>query len=111
MSWNPKGSCVEICSCELIRACDLPFDHGATYDFFRVTLVGIYYDEPDRAELRNSETCVTRAAGSKAATLAACSSPPRSAGTSCASCPMNEEGITQWPRKTASRQPTDKVTP
>jgi hypothetical protein len=37
--WNLKGSYVETCSCELMCPCNLSFDHGATYDFCRVTLV------------------------------------------------------------------------
>lgn len=39
MSWNLKGSYTETCSCELMCACNLSFDLGATYDFCRVTLV------------------------------------------------------------------------
>src|SRR5438093_6578642 len=39
MSWNLRGSYVETCSCELMCPCNLSFDHGATYDFCRVTLV------------------------------------------------------------------------
>ena len=39
MSWNLKGSYFETCSCELMCPCNLSFDHGATYDFCRVTLV------------------------------------------------------------------------
>ena len=39
MSWSLKGSCVETCSCELMCPCNLSFDHGATYDYCRVTLV------------------------------------------------------------------------
>jgi hypothetical protein len=39
MAWSLKGSYVETCSCELMCACNLSFDHGATYDFCRVTLV------------------------------------------------------------------------
>jgi hypothetical protein len=38
MAWNLKGSYVETCSCELMCPCNLTFDHGATYDFCRVTL-------------------------------------------------------------------------
>jgi hypothetical protein len=38
MAWNLKGSYVETCSCELMCPCNLSFDHGATYDFCRVTL-------------------------------------------------------------------------
>ncbi|MFC4784292.1 DUF1326 domain-containing protein [Nocardioides sp. MAHUQ-72] len=39
MAWNLTGSYVETCSCELMCPCNLTFDHGATYDFCRVTLV------------------------------------------------------------------------
>jgi hypothetical protein len=39
MSWNLRGSYVETCSCELMCPCNLSFDHGATYDFCRVSLV------------------------------------------------------------------------
>jgi hypothetical protein len=39
MAWNLRGSYVETCSCELMCPCNLSLDHGATYDFCRVTLV------------------------------------------------------------------------
>jgi len=39
MSWSLRGNYVETCSCELMCPCNLSFDHGATYDFCRVTLV------------------------------------------------------------------------
>ena len=39
MSWKLKGSYVETCSCDLICPCNASFDHGAVYDFCRVTLV------------------------------------------------------------------------
>jgi hypothetical protein len=39
VSWHLNGSYVETCSCELMCPCNLSFDHGATYDFCRVTLV------------------------------------------------------------------------
>ena len=39
MSWNLKGSYVETCSCELMCPCNTSLDHGATYDYCRVTLV------------------------------------------------------------------------
>jgi hypothetical protein len=39
MAWNLTGSYVETCSCELMCPCNLSFDHGATYDFCRVSLV------------------------------------------------------------------------
>ena len=38
MAWNLTGSYSETCSCELMCPCNLSFDHGATYDFCRVTL-------------------------------------------------------------------------
>jgi len=44
MSWNLKGSYVETCSCELMCPCNLSLDHGATYDFCRVTLVFNIHD-------------------------------------------------------------------
>jgi len=39
MSWNLKGRYVETCSCDLICPCNASFDHGAVYDYCRVTLV------------------------------------------------------------------------
>jgi hypothetical protein len=39
MGWNLKGNYFETCSCELMCPCNLSFDHGATYDYCRVTLV------------------------------------------------------------------------
>lgn len=39
MSWNLEGTYFETCSCELMCPCNLSFDHGATYDYCRVTLV------------------------------------------------------------------------
>lgn len=41
MAWNLKGSYVETCSCDLMCPCNMSMDHGATYDFCRVTLVFI----------------------------------------------------------------------
>ncbi|MFL6099012.1 MAG: DUF1326 domain-containing protein [Actinomycetales bacterium] len=38
MAWNLTGSYVETCSCELMCPCNMSMDHGATYDFCRVTL-------------------------------------------------------------------------
>lgn len=38
MSWKLSGSYAETCSCELMCPCNLSFDHGATYDYCRVTL-------------------------------------------------------------------------
>jgi hypothetical protein len=39
MAWSLKGNYVETCSCELMCPCNLSLDHGATYDYCRVTLV------------------------------------------------------------------------
>lgn len=39
MAWSLRGSYFETCSCELMCPCNLSFDHGATYDFCRATLV------------------------------------------------------------------------
>jgi hypothetical protein len=39
VTWNLKGSYFETCSCDLMCPCNLSFDHGATYDYCRVTLV------------------------------------------------------------------------
>jgi hypothetical protein len=39
MSWSLTGSYVETCSCELMCPCNTSLDHGATYDFCRVSLV------------------------------------------------------------------------
>ena len=39
MAWNVEGTYIETCSCELMCPCNLSFDHGATYDYCRVTLV------------------------------------------------------------------------
>ncbi len=39
MSWSLTGSYVETCSCDLMCPCNMSFDHGATYDYCRVTLV------------------------------------------------------------------------
>jgi hypothetical protein len=39
MAWNVKGSYFETCSCDLFCPCNISFDHGATYDYCRVTLV------------------------------------------------------------------------
>ena len=39
MSWSLKGSYFETCSCDLMCPCNMTFDHGATYDYCRATLV------------------------------------------------------------------------
>jgi hypothetical protein len=38
MAWNVEGTFFETCSCDLMCPCNMSFDHGATYDFCRVTL-------------------------------------------------------------------------
>ena len=61
MSWTLKGSYVETCSCELMCPCNLSLDHGATYDFCRVTLV---------FNIREGAVDGTDIAGCKAALIA-----------------------------------------
>ena len=39
MSWSLKGSYFETCSCDLMCPCNMSMDHGATYDYCRVTLI------------------------------------------------------------------------
>jgi hypothetical protein len=39
MSWRIEGTYFETCSCEFMCPCNFSFDHGATYDYCRVTLV------------------------------------------------------------------------
>ena len=39
MAWNLRGSYFETCSCDLVCPCNITFDHGATYDYCRATLV------------------------------------------------------------------------
>ena len=39
MSWSLKGSFFETYSCDLMCPCNMSFDHGATNDYCRVTLV------------------------------------------------------------------------
>src|SRR3954469_10673517 len=38
VSWSLKGSYAETCSCDLMCPCNMSLDHGATYDFCRVSL-------------------------------------------------------------------------
>jgi hypothetical protein len=61
MAWNLKGSYVETCSCDLICPCNASFDHGATYDYCRVTLV---------FNIREGEVEGTDISGLKAAAIA-----------------------------------------
>jgi hypothetical protein len=51
MSWNLSGRYVETCSCELMCPCNLTFDHGATYDYCRATLVF----DVDEGEIEGTE--------------------------------------------------------
>jgi hypothetical protein len=51
MSWKLKGSYVETCSCDLICPCNASFDHGATYDFCRATLVFSVREGRSRARM------------------------------------------------------------
>jgi hypothetical protein len=39
VSWSLSGSFFETCSCDLMCPCNMSFDHGATNDYCRVTLV------------------------------------------------------------------------
>jgi hypothetical protein len=39
MSWKIEGTYFETCSCDLMCPCNMSFDHGATNDYCRVTLV------------------------------------------------------------------------
>jgi hypothetical protein len=61
MAWSLKGSYAETCSCELMCPCNLSFDHGATYDFCRVTLV---------FDIREGDVEGTDIAGTKVALIA-----------------------------------------
>jgi hypothetical protein len=61
MSWNVKGSFAETCSCELMCPCNISMDHGATYDFCRVTLV---------FDIREGEVEGTDVGGLKVAAIA-----------------------------------------
>jgi hypothetical protein len=61
MAWHLKGSYVETCSCELMCPCNLSMDHGATYDYCRVTLV---------FNIREGEVDGTDIAGLKVAMIA-----------------------------------------
>jgi hypothetical protein len=55
MSWNIKGSYAETCACELMCPCNLSFDHGATYDFCRVSLVFNIREGEGKSGLSTSE--------------------------------------------------------
>jgi hypothetical protein len=61
MAWSVKGSYVETCSCELMCPCNMSFDHGATYDYCRVTLA---------FNIKEGEVEGTNVAGTKIAIIA-----------------------------------------
>jgi len=61
MSWSIKGAYVETCSCDLICPCNASFDHGAVYDYCRVTLV---------FDIRDGEVDGTDVGGLKVAAIA-----------------------------------------
>ena len=61
MAWKLKGSYIETCSCDLICPCNASFDHGATYDYCRVTLV---------FDIREGDVDGTDIAGLKVAAIA-----------------------------------------
>jgi hypothetical protein len=61
VSWNLTGSYVETCSCDLMCPCNMSMDHGATYDFCRVTLV---------FDIREGQVDGTDIAGLKVAAIA-----------------------------------------
>ncbi len=59
MSWNLKGSYAETCSCDLMCPCNFSFDHGATYDFCRATLVfNIRSGEVEGTDVSGLKACV-----------------------------------------------------
>ncbi len=59
MAWNLKGSYAETCSCDLMCPCNLSFDHGATYDFCRATLVfSIRSGEVEGTDVSGLKACV-----------------------------------------------------
>ena len=59
MAWNLKGSYAETCSCDLMCPCNLSFDHGATYDFCRATLVfNIQSGEIEGTDVSGLKACV-----------------------------------------------------
>ena len=60
VSWSLEGSYAETCSCELMCPCNFSFDHGATYDYCRATLV---------FNIRSGEIEGTDVSGLKAAVI------------------------------------------
>ena len=58
MAWNVEGTYFETCSCELMCPCNLSFDHGATYDYCRATLVfNIKNGEAEGTEVGGLSIC------------------------------------------------------
>ena len=59
MSWNLEGTYAETCSCELMCPCNLSFDHGATYDYCRVTLVfNVHEGEVDGTDVAGRKVAI-----------------------------------------------------
>ena len=59
MAWKLSGSYAETCSCELMCPCNLSFDHGATYDYCRATLVfDVREGEIEGTDVRGRKICV-----------------------------------------------------
>ena len=59
MAWNLKGSYAETCSCDLMCPCNFSFDHGATYDYCRATLVfNIRSGEVEGTDVSGLKACV-----------------------------------------------------
>jgi hypothetical protein len=59
MAWHLEGTYFETCSCELMCPCNLSFDHGATYDYCRATLVfNIASGDVDGTDVNGRKVCV-----------------------------------------------------
>jgi hypothetical protein len=58
MAWSVEGTYFETCSCDLMCPCNLSFDHGATYDYCRATLVfNIKKGEVDGTDVSGLSVC------------------------------------------------------
>ena len=58
MAWSVEGTYFETCSCDLMCPCNLSFDHGATYDYCRATLVfNIKKGEVDGTDVSGLSIC------------------------------------------------------
>jgi len=63
VSWSLKGSYFETCSCDLMCPCNFSFDHGATYDYCRVTLVfNVAEGDVEETDVSGRTVAVTREA-------------------------------------------------